>query len=452
MTDATGLRPDESLPGSLDGLRVLDFTWSVLGPTMTRNLASLGAEVLKVEWPRNPDPMRTVMYAAGEQNPGLDNSPFFTNLNTGKRSLTLDAKSERGREIVRALVARCDVVAESFSARVFRSWGLGYDQLAEINPGIVYVSASGFGHSGPYEHYETWGPTAQALTGVTAISGQPGQPPAGWGWSYLDTMGGALATVAVLAALNERERSGRGQYIDLSQTEAGLGLTGPSFLDATANGRTPSGATFPPGNRSVAGTGATAVYGYRGEIGVPYNCFRTRGGGHNDFVVITVLSDDEWRRLVTAMGEPEWARAEVLADLDGRLEHQDVIDARLNEWTAAFDKYELMRRLQAVGIRCGAVQSNENLAEHDDQVRHRGLYTTLEHPLLGSRRFEGMPIASDQSRTAVRPQWPILGEGNDYVLRTLLGLADDEIDRLDRDGVTWPAGMPKDVKVTRALW
>ncbi|WP_213451292.1 CaiB/BaiF CoA transferase family protein [Rhizomonospora bruguierae] len=452
MTTQTPDSP-ASLAGSLSGFLVLDFTWSVLGPTMTRNLASFGAEVIKVEWPRNPDPMRKVMYAAGETDPGLDNGPFFNNLNIGKRSLTLDAKSERGREIVRRLVARADVVAESFSSRVFRDWGLGYEELAEINPAIIYVSASGFGHSGPYERYEAWGPTAQALTGITAISGMPGHPPAGWGWSYLDTMGGSLATVAVLAALNERERTGVGQYVDVSQTEAGIGLTGPSFLDVTANGRSLGGAHFPPGNRAVAlAEGEGVVHGYRGDHGVPYNSYRTAGGGHNDYCVITVLSDDEWIRLVDVMGRPAWATDPALARLDGRLARQDDIDEHIGAWTATYDKYELMRLLQRAGIRCGAVQSNEDLAERDEQLRHRDIYPELEHPLLGRRRFEGVPVRSGDGAVPVAPQWPLLGEGNDHVLRGLLGMSADEVAELDRDGVTWPLGVPRNIKVARSLW
>lgn len=435
----------------LAGYRVLDFTWSVLGPTLTRNLAALGAEVLKVEWPKNPDPMRKVMYAAGETNPGLDNGPFFSNLNVGKRSFTIDAKSEKGKEIIRELIAHCDVVAESFSSQVFRKWGFSYEELARINPRIVYISASGFGHSGPYEHYETWGPTAQAITGVTAGSGDGGEP-AGWGWSYLDTMGGALATVGVLAALVEARRSGTGQYIDLSQTDLGIGLTGPSSLDVLVNRRDLGGATFPPGNRTVSATDGGRVYGYRGELGAPYGCYRASGDDHNDFVAISVLSDGEWESLVDAMGRPAWAADERFATAGGRIEHQDELDTHIEGWTRGLGKYELLETLQRHGVRCGPVQSNIDLLSRDAQVAHRELYPRLNHPLLGERRFEALPIGTADERVPLREQWPLLGEGNAYVLGDILGKSDAEVAELEEAGVTWPLGLDRHIAVARPTW
>ena len=449
MVDTSETSGSESFQ-PLSQCRVLDFTWSVLGPTLTRNLAGLGAEVIKVEWPRNPDPMRKVMYARGETDPGLDNGPFFNNLNVGKRSFTLDAKSERGRGIIRRLIAQCDVVAESFSSQVFRSWGLGYEDLRAINPRIVYISASGFGHSGPRERYETWGPTAQALTGVTATSGEPGHQPAGWGWSYLDTMGGAMATVGVLAALLEARSGGEGQYIDLSQTDIGVGLTGPSFLDVMANGRALTNEKFPPGNRAVSVTGSEQVHGYRSEHGAPYGCYPTRGGGHNDFFVISVLSDEEWLRLVDVMGQPEWVRAGSFATTADRIRQQDQLDAHISTWTSQHDKYELLEELQARRIRCAPVQSNMDLLERDPQLAHRELYPSLTHPLLGEHRYEAMPLGPRGSRLA--PQWPLLGESNEYVLREVLGLSSEEVEDLDASGVTWPLGLDRHIPVERPTW
>lgn len=432
--------------GALAGIRVLDFTWSVLGPTVTRTLAALGAEVIKVEWPARPDPMRTTMYRAGEQRMGLDNGPFFANLNVGKRSLTLDVRSERGREIVHRLVAASDVVVESFSSGVFRRWGLDYLRLRELNPRIVYVSASGFGHSGPYEHYDTWGPTAQAFNGLTAISGLPGHAPAGWGWSYMDVAGGRMATVATLAAIYHQMATGDGQHVDVSQVEAGLSLTGPGVLDADR--RRADGATSPPGNRAAAG----GAHGYRGEWGAPYGAYPTRGDGHNDYCVISVLGDDEWRALRAAMGTPQWSLDPAFDTVDGRVARQDDLDEHLAGWTSAHDKYALMERLQAVGVRCGAVQSAEDRLENDPQLAHRGMYPRREHPVLGEHRFEATPIRMSETDPATRPRWPLLGEGNDYVLRELLGLSSAEIDALDRDGVTWPAHLPREIAVSRSLW
>lgn len=441
----------EAPRGALDGLRVLDFTWSVVGPTVTRTLAALGAEVIKVEWPAHPDPMRTTMYAAGEERKGLDNGPFFANLNVGKRSLTLDVRSPQGRNVTRRLLEISDVVIESFSSQVFRRWGLDYPQLREVNESIVYVSASGFGHSGPYERYDTWGPTAQAFNGMTSLSGLPGHPPAGWGWSYMDVVGGAMATVATLAALHHRAATGEGQYVDLSQVEAGLSLTGPGVLDEAASRAWRAGQTSPPGNRAVGGA-TPPEHGYRGEWGAPYGAYPTSGGGHDGYCVISVLSDDEWRALRQEMGRPDWTLDPRLDTAEGRVEQQDAVDAHLAVWTASQDKYALMTRLQAVGVRCGAVQSAEDRLENDAQLASRGLYERRDHPLLGQHRFEGTPLRMSRTPVFSPDRWPLLGRDNDYVLRELLGMSHDEVEALDRAGVTWPAGMPRDVAVTRSLW
>jgi crotonobetainyl-CoA:carnitine CoA-transferase CaiB-like acyl-CoA transferase len=436
---------------ALAGVRVLDFTWSVVGPTMTRNLAAMGAEVIKVEWPTHPDPMRTTMYAAGEQNKTLDNGPFFNNLNVGKRSLSLNVRTPQGMDVVHRLVEKADIVAESYSSGVFRRWGLDYPELRRLNPSVVYISASGFGHSGPYENYDTWGPTAQAFNGLTSISGLPDQEPAGWGWSYMDVVGGGMATVAVLAALHHRERTGEGQHVDMSQVESGLLLNGPGLLHAVADGKNLRNEAFPPGNASVL-DGETCSYGYRGEYGAPSNAYPTAGGGHNDYCVISVVADDEWRALRGELGDRGWARSPELDSAEGRIGHQATIDRHIAEWTASQDKYELMARLQAVGVRCAAVQSAEDRLENDPQLRHRELFPSLEHPILGAHRFEALPIKMSGAPSALPERWPLIGQDNDYVLQELLGLSSDDVAALARDGIMWPEELPRDVTVARSLW
>lgn len=437
--------------GALAGVRVLDFTWSVVGPTMTRNLAAMGAEVIKVEWPTHPDPMRTTMYAEGEQNKTLDNGPFFHNLNVGKRSVSLNVRSSRGMDVVHRLVEMSDIVAESYSSGVFRRWGLDYPVLRDLNPSVVYISASGFGHSGPYENYDTWGPTAQAFNGLSAISGLPGREPAGWGWSYMDVVGGGMATVAVLAALHHRERTGEGQHVDMSQVESGLSLNGPGLLHAVAEGVNLRNDAFPPGNATVL-DGGTRSYGYRGEYGAPCNAYPTSGGGHNDYCVISVLSDDEWRALRRELGDPEWATDSELDSVEGRIRHQEDLDRQLAGWTGSQEKYELMARLQSVGVRCAPVQSAEDRLENDPQLDHRQLFPSMEHPILGTHRFEALPIQMSGAPSSLPERWPLIGQDNGYVLRELLGMSSDDVAGLGRDGITWPEELPRDVTVTRQLW
>ncbi|HEV7887273.1 MAG TPA: CoA transferase, partial [Acidimicrobiales bacterium] len=207
-------------PGPVGRLRVLDLTWQVMGPTVTRILAHAGADVVKVERPGKPELMRIMPVGSSGTFPTGEGSPFFANLNAGKRSLALDLTSER--DAVLRLVANADVVVENFSSRVMERLGLGFEALQEANPSIVYASLSGFGHEGPKRDYDTWGPTAQAISGCAWLSGLPGRPPAGFGYSYLDYVGGYFATLGLLAALYATRNDGRARWVDVSQVECGL--------------------------------------------------------------------------------------------------------------------------------------------------------------------------------------------------------------------------------------
>jgi crotonobetainyl-CoA:carnitine CoA-transferase CaiB-like acyl-CoA transferase len=207
-------------PGPVPQLKVLDLTWQVAGPTVTRILAHAGADVVKVERPGKPELMRFMSVGSSGVFSTGEGSPFFANLNAGKRSLALDMASERDTFL--RLVAAADIVVENFSSRVMERLGLGFEELQEANPSIVYVSLSGFGHEGPKRDYDTWGPTAQAISGCTWLSGLPGREPAGFGYSYLDYVGGYFATVGLLSALWATRRDGRARWVDVSQVECGL--------------------------------------------------------------------------------------------------------------------------------------------------------------------------------------------------------------------------------------
>lgn len=429
----------------LSGIRVVDFTWSVVGPTITRNLAALGAEVIKVEWPRNPDKMRTTMYRAGEPNPTLDNGPFFANLNVGKLSLSLNARSELGLEVIKELVASSDVVVESFSAGVLKNWGLGREELAALNPKLIYVSASGFGHSGPYESYKSWGPSAQAFNGLTSISGLPGLQPAGWGWSYMDVVAGAIGTAGALAAIRHMRRTGEGQHVDLAQVESGLAFQGASLLAAQIPG-TP---TTWVGNRSLDADGDLATF--RGDAGAPYGVYRTAGGGPDDYCAITVLDDDQWLGLCRVIGAHDWEMDPGLADVAGRVAAQDMIDQRLSEWVATRDKFFVMATLQEAGVPAGAVQSPEDRLENDPQLAARGLFEEMDHPELGRVRFQNIPWHLSATPPRLQPVWPSIGEHTEYVLAKFADLGAEQIERLREDHVTWPEGMARKT-VGMALW
>ncbi|GKV65261.1 MULTISPECIES: CaiB/BaiF CoA-transferase family protein [unclassified Sporosarcina] len=435
----------------LNGIRVLDFTWSVSGSTTARILGSLGAEVIKVEWPKNPDFMRFSMYAEGDK-PGLNNGAFFNNLNAGKKSLTLNVKSKRGMEIVHELLKKSDVVLENFSAEVFEKWGLDYKSLEKISPGIIYMSISGLGHTGRKKMYGTWGPTAAGLNGMTFISGLPKTHPAGWGYSIMDVVAGYAGAFSVLTALYHKKRTNKGQYIDISQVEAGLPLAGANLLDFTVNQRSSKRPGFPPGNRAITSI-ESPENNYRGKVGCPHNSYRCKGGGDNDWCTIAIFSDKEWNVFKNAIGNPEWAKNAKYDSFEGRLRNQDELDRNIELFTIESNKYEVMELLQSRGISCGAVQMNEDLMEKDPQLKVRSLFERLSHPLLGERNFVGIPIKMSETQPYLHKSAPLMGEDNGYVLSEVLGYSNDEINDLEDNGILWPKDMPKDeFKEVRSLW
>ena len=222
---------------ALAGIRVVDFSWVRAGPWATRWLGAFGAEIVKIEWPENERGRLPSTTTPQHLEVNLNTSGNFNDTNVNKKSLSLNVRTAKGLDIAKRLIAVSDIVIENFSSRVLHSWGLGYDEQRRLKPDIVYVSMSGYGHTGRHHHYTTFGPVAQAVSGLTFLSGMPGQPPAGWGWSYMDDTGGMYGAMCAITGLYHRNMTGQGQHIDLSQMVASVPLVGPALLDLTANGR-----------------------------------------------------------------------------------------------------------------------------------------------------------------------------------------------------------------------
>jgi len=431
-------------PQALAGVRVLDFTWVRAGPWATRWLGALGAQVIKVEWPSTERGRRS---GAGSSTPAgietsLNSAGTFNDANANKLGITLNIRSTEGLELVRRLISISDVVVENFSSRVMQSWGIGYDEMRKLRPDIVYVSMSGFGHTGRHHSYTTMGPSAQALSGLSYLSGLPGEPPAGWGWSYLDDTGGMYIALSALSALYHRNTTGQGQHVDLSQMMTGITLNGPALLDLTVNNRSTVREGYPPGNRAHW-PGTPLVNNYRGPSVAPHNAYRTKGGGYNDWCAITCASDAEWQSLVKLMGAPQWAGAPELASVLGRLERQQELDQGIESWTLTLDKYELMERCQAAGVPAMPVQSTEDRVENDPQLRHRRLHVELEHPLLGSYKMQNAPFNLSASPAANHLPGPLIGQHNQEVFEGLLGLSHKEFVSGYEEGIFWPKSMDR---------
>ena len=419
--------------GALSHIRICDFTGQLAGAGATRFLAAFGAEVIRIE-----DPVRQGRWDILRGNPpykpgqsGLDYGGSFNNHNVEKLGITLNLRTERGKELLRELVRVSDAVTENFSAGVLERLGFGYEALKELRSDIIYVSNSGFGHSGPYREYKTFGPIVQAISGLTFSSGLPDQPSAGWGYSFMDHTGAYFMAIAILAALHHRARTGEGQWVDMACTEAGATLTGPAILDYTVNGRPTRRDGMPHSNRSQWPPMA------------PHGIYPAAAGGHyaapdhphgDAWVAIACRHDNDWRALGTAIGEP-WTAEERFATLEGRLAHEDALDELLASWTATLDPFVAARRLQEAGVPATAVQRPEERIDHDPNTAAWGLWPTVQHSAMGEVRVDGLPVHLSDTDWQLESGGPSLGEHNELVFGQLLGLDSQEIARLREEGV-----------------
>ena len=401
---------------ALEGVRVIDFSWIVAGPQCTRILADFGADVIKIENYSNMDYIRA---SGGADSP--NRSPLFNTLNRNKRSLTLNVMHPRGMELLKTLIKKSDVIVENFSSRVLEKWGLGYEEQKKLNPGIIYCSMSGFGHSGRDRDFVTWGPTAQALSGLTYMSGLPGEESAGWGFSYMDHTGGFYGTIAIMMALLHRNKTGEGQHLDLSQVEAGIGLTGTSVLDYTVNNRPFRRDGMPPGNRAP-----------EREI-APHNSYPCRG--EDRWCVIAVTNDAEWDSLVNILGNPVWANDERFATMASRFANQNDLDEFISQWTINLTPLEVFDVLQNAGVPAGAVQTPMERAEIDLQLKHRGFIAEVEHAELGNTKVESIPMKMSETPWKLNKASPLLGEHSAEIYMDLLGVSAEELGTLFEEGI-----------------
>jgi crotonobetainyl-CoA:carnitine CoA-transferase CaiB-like acyl-CoA transferase len=433
------MQEDDAMAGprALDGIRVVDFSWVRAGPWATRWLGALGAEIIKIEWPESERGRLPSTTTPQHLPVNLNTSGNFADTNVNKKSLSLNVRSPKGLEIVRRLIAISDIVIENFSSRVLQNWGLGYEEQRKIKPDIVYVSMSGYGHTGRNHHYTTFGPVAQAVAGLTYLSGLPDHPPAGWGWSYMDDTGGMYGAMCALTGLYHRNMTGRGQHIDQAQMVSSVPLNGPALLDFTVNGRGSRRPGFPPGNRAHW-PGTPLVNNYRGPTVAPHNAYRTHPGGYNDWCVIVCHTEDEWQRLVQVMGALPWAGSEKFATVLGRLHHQQELDEQIEAWSMTLGKYELTERCQAAGVCALPVQSAEDRVEHDPQLRDRHMYREIEHPALGRYRVQNAPFKLSQTPAENYLPAPLIGQHTREIVEGLLGYSHDDLRAGFADGTFWP--------------
>lgn len=412
-------------PRPLDGIRVIDFGWVAVGPVLASLLAEMGAEVIKVESSRRLDYCRLIPVPVleGERQAEayasraavIDRVPLFHNYNRGKQSLTVDLRHPGAPALLKRLVATADVVVENFSPRVLREIGLDWEVLRAVKPDLVMISCSSAGQTGPWNDLKTFAPSLSSLAGLETLVGYPGERVLGMlTFGYADPSNAHHGALAVLAALWHRRRTGAGQYIDMSQLEATVGLAAEALMDFVMNGRVagPEGAR----HRSMA---PHANYPCRGE---------------DAWVAIAVEDDGVWARLVDAIGSPAWARDDRFATLAGRQAHLDELDQRLGEWTRARGAWEVTEILQRAGVAAFPVYGLDD-QKRDPHFQAHGLLARPEHPRIGQMEVYAHPIKLAETPGGVQGTAPALGEHTNQILGTLLGLTAEEIAALQAEGV-----------------
>ena len=429
----------------LEGVRVADLTWLLAGAGGPRLLASLGAEVIRIEWRDRLDFLRYMPPFAeskGESSSGpvemnlndLNSSQsksvkrggYFNDINAGKRGISLNMKEAEGRRLFKKLVSVCDVVVEAFTAETMEKWDLGYEALRSIKSDIIYVQQPGWGKKGPYVKYASYGPIAQAVSGLTEQSGLPEpHPPAGWGFSYMDWCGAYYCAMNILMALYYKKRTGKGQYIDGSQVEPGITMTGTAVLDHLVNGR------------QYQRTGNRSPYKAAAPHGA-YAC-ATDESSSDRWIAIAVTSEEEWQSLVRVMAGPYWALDDGFATMSGRLARQDDLDKYITDWTKDRDAFRLQEQLQGAGVPAGVCQTAQDRVERDAQLKHLEWLIPLEHTEVGVWPVKDVPFHFKNSKVdqggPTERAAPCYGEDNGYVYEGLLGLTKTEIHDFEDAGI-----------------
>ena len=407
----------------LEGIRVVDSSYVFALPYTGGMLADMGAEVIKVEGPGRPDVTRTAAGATFGSFPENDVGEDWWNrasgynlVHRGKLSLTLDMTNERARDLFRELVRVSDVVMENYTPRVMRNWELDYSSLRKIKPDIIMLSNTGYGHGeGPYSGYPAQATTQEGTHGHCWITGYPGGPPSKAGTSFVDFVAASTAVFAVGAALRYRNRTGRGQWIDLAMYQAGTMLTSEYIMDYMVNGRM--------GER----------IGNRHPYRAPQGCYRACG--EDEWVVLSVGSDAEWKGLCELMGKDDLLQDERFRDGLSRVKYHDELDSIISQWTTKYGKYQLMEMLQGVGIAAGPVFNNRD-TNLDPHLKARGFLERVSYPQergIGTRPLIGRPYRFSKSPVKIQGPAPTFGQDNGRVLMELLGVSEAEYQALARE-------------------
>jgi len=394
---------------ALRGIRVIDMTHNQAGPACAQILGFLGADVIKLEEPKGGDVARVNMRDKADSD-----SLFFLILNANKRSLTLNLKTEEGRDLFRKVIAESDVLLENFGPGALDRLSLGYDALSKLNPRLIYATIKGFGTYGPYADFKSFEPIAQAMGGAMSVTGYPDSPPTFNFPAIGDSGTGMHMAIGILAALQQRHGSGKGQHVEVSMQDAVVNLIRVSLRDHQRLGR-PMGRSGNQLGRTVPGT--------------TYPC---APGGPNDYVYI-FAQPQMWKPLVTAMGRPELVDDPLFKTAELRWENRDAFNQIMASWTMQRSKFDVMKALGDAGVPCGACQDTGEVLE-DPHLVAREMIVDVDYPTRGTYKTVGCPIKlSDSPAEIARP--PLLGEHTEELLGEICGIGPEDVARMRRAGV-----------------
>lgn len=397
----------------LEGLKFIDFTWVGAGPFTTKLFADFGAEVIKIESSKRPDQLRRAQPLVGKKD--LNSSGYFSNRNTNKKSITLDMKNPRSREIVLELVKDSDVIINSFSPNTLDKFGLSYEEVKAVKPDIIYLSMPMLGSEGPYKHFVGFGGTINSIIGLTHLTGLPNRIPLGTGTNYPDHIPNPChAAFALFAALEYRNKTGKGQKIDLSQVESSISVVPVPLMNYAINGI------------------VMEAKGNQHSYKAPYGIFPCQG--QERWCAISVGNDREWEAFCLGIENAELLKDERFNTQLKRYEHRDILNEIVEEWTKKHTPETIMHVLQSRGVPVGIVQNAEDLLVKDENLRSRGFWRWLEHPVMGKTVYHGIPFRFSNISTEYRTSAPLLGQHTEEIIKSLPKFRED-YEKLKQEGV-----------------
>lgn len=400
---------------ALKGIRVADFSWIWAGPYAASLLAYMGAEVIKIESRSRIDQTRKGTIMDTDNFDGLNYSPTFNNANLNKKGVSLDISTPEGAALAKEIVAQCDIVVSNMRPGKMEKLGLGYEDLKKVKPDIIMIESSGFGSTGPYRAYAGFAPIFASFGGLAYVTGyEDGEPNVMSG--VQDLRVGTVSAFITLTALVNRQKTGEGQYIDLSSSECMSTLIGPELMEYTMNGRN------------------AKRNGNQDAIMAPHNVYRCKGD--DKWISIAVGNNEEWRTLCEVMGSPEWCRKPEYEDAFGRYADRHEIDEKIGEWTVNFEHEELMKKLQAVGVAAMPSFDAEEILT-DPHTKARGLFTTVYHPKIGEQVVMGPAWKFSETPAKVMKAGPLMGENNEEIFCALLKMPKEQFEKLKEEKIIY---------------